>query len=328
MRPLPLLLPLLLAAACGAGKDAAPWNTDPGIAGHTWFPLAGTAHEPTPVGSIASGQAIYCASCHVADAFRKMVDCRSCHFAHAWDPLAPSPDDMAPHTGNAAYVASRDAVPPRTDFCIQCHPQGMAYSALNHTKFPIGAGTKHNRACSVCHLTSGPATTDITITTSRSNAVRYDQLACVACHTNTPPFVGVFPPPDLATRHALVLDYPASPAPRDCMRCHDPTAMAPSAGAGNLVLHVVDHGSRPGPPGFASAGPWDGKHGNAGSAVRCWSCHGSVPPLFPNAVGPSGTAGPWAQDWSVGPPANACTYPKPAGSSQVSCCTDCHGVKN
>ena len=328
MRRAPLLL-LVLAAACGAKETGGPWNTDPGVAGHTWFPLAGTAHEPTPVGSIASGQAIYCASCHAADAFRKMVDCRSCHFAHAWDLSAPSPDDMGSHTGNADYVAKRDAVPVRTDFCLACHPQGMAYGAVNHTKFPIGLGTKHNRACSLCH----------TSTVNRATAIADGTLNCVICHRDQlpPPNDTLFPPPSVPgttwidERHALVLDYvAASVAPKDCMRCHDPTAMAPSAGAGNLVLHVSAHGSRSGPPTFGSAGPWDGKHGSSGAPVRCWSCHGSVPPLFPGAVGPSGTAGPWAQDWSVGPPANTCLTPPPSTSlpSQRSCCTDCHGVKN
>ena len=311
MRRAPLLL-LALAAACGAKEGAAPWNTDPGVAGHTWFPLAGTAHEPTPSGPLNAVS--LCRDCHPGASFKAPPDCKTCHFAQS-----PAPNDMGPHTGNTAYAAA--LATGRTDYCLTCHPQGMAYSAVNHTKFPIGLGSKHNRACSLCH----------TSTVGRDTAIADGTLNCVTCHRNQlpPPNDTLFPPPSIDARHALVLDYvAASVTPRDCMRCHDPTAMAPSAGAGNLVLHVSAHGSRGGPPGFGSAGPWDGRHGNAGAAVRCWSCHGSVPALFPNAVGPSGTAGPWAQDWSVGPPANACTYPKPAGSSQVSCCTDCHGVKN
>jgi len=343
-RPL-LLIPLLVAATVGCGDGVhGDKNTYPGIGGHTWFPLAGTAHEPTPVGAISNLPAIYCSSCHPGGSFKPLpkdpttwIDCKTCHFAQT---LAP--DAMAPHVGNVDYAAKRDALPERKAFCMDCHPRGEAYSGLNHARFPIGAGTRHNRACAVCHTTFGAATTNTADANSRSNAVKFGTLTCVTCHMNQAPFVGVFPAPRIDLRHlppanqtggvpggvGLVRDYPAaSIAPKDCMRCHDPVALAPSAGAGNLTLRVASHGTRLGHAlvGSGRAGPWDGTHGPAGQSVACWTCHGSVPPLFPIPSGPSAADRPWAQDWSVGPPKNACTFTAQTNPSQKSCCTDCHG---
>jgi len=209
----------LAAAACGATGDGnGQWLTDPGYAGHAkYFPLVGTVHDAP----------ITCDSCHGAFTTFKQFDCVTCHNSR---PLTP---DVI-HVGVVAGYAS----PPYSDECLRCHPTGASIMADHGRFFPIGAGTKHNLACSQCH-TDPRARSDLS------------KQQCNVCHGATDP--------NLATAHAksaIGKDYTSSAAcggaaattcPQACLRCHadgllttvagHPSMRIPHEGATCFVCH-------------------------------------------------------------------------------------------
>jgi hypothetical protein len=242
---------LLSFCACGgASSTQAPWLSYPGMESHTrWLPLMGTAHEPSLTGPVQ------CSSCHPGSSFaRSQVDCTTCHTAAATDPLHVS----IPEAARYAQLTGKDK-------CLACHPTGQAglTDAAHHSFFPVGPGSKHNRACSACH--SDPL--------DRKNLAK---LQCVTCHADPAKF------PGFDTKHARVLDYPANaPSPIWCLRCHD---------SGQVDL-IGAHGRQAGAAG--QGGPGDGNHD-----THCFQCHTMVPPSAPfNGTGPGLASRPWAQDW-------------------------------
>ncbi|HEY7726694.1 MAG TPA: hypothetical protein VH880_15275 [Anaeromyxobacteraceae bacterium] len=258
----------------------APWNTYPGWQNHTSLPLQGSAHEPDPT-DLTRVQG--CDDCHGGDAsgpftsFRQF-DCTGCHGGwhakalmdnvHAAKPPCPTPPASVP-----AAPAEAQCYAWRSDYCLSCHQKGEAL--LNHDKFPVGPGTKHNRICSACHVNA----------TDRANVTNAG-LRCFACHSDT----SVFPLPTIADRHrragAVVLDYPVTfPAAStsDCLRCH----------ADAQVDRIAQHGRRRAANG-ESAGPGDGDH-----STHCFDCHDVVGVAGPPAL-------PWAQDWKSATGCNKC----------------------
>lgn len=246
-RPSIAVVALALSACQSQAGQEAPWNTYPGIAGHArYLPLAGTSHEPT------AGGPVTCEGCHTTpDTFSKF-ECTGCH-AQAETTARHTPSGGgAPIAGYAWTTAD----------CMRCHPTGGITDADHAVFFPIGAAAKHERVCTSCH--SDPL--------DKPNLAT---LQCVACHSDATRF----PAPDLTERHVHaidqtrlpVLDYPAAPAPADCLRCH----------ADSQVDFIASHGRQTGPEG--RAGPGDGQHDS-----HCFTCH----PVqgVPNR--------PWAQDWA------------------------------
>lgn len=207
MRRAPLLL-LVLAAACGQkNRSDAPWNTYPGVAGHSkYLLLSGTPHDPT-----APGSTVTCAACHTGSSFTQF-DCTTCHGAQT--PTAQA-DLTAFHT--SAGVTGFEWSSPA---CYRCHPNGLGVPADHSTRFfPIGT-TSHPAVCSSCHTV--PASPTDPQATTLAN------LACATCHR------GQAAPTDLATLHAQVsaAAFDASTATSaDCLNCH----------ADDLVQSVTGH---------------------------------------------------------------------------------------
>jgi len=171
-------------AACGGSHPAGPWLTDPGVAGHAFFKLAGTVHDPS-----APGSAVTCDQCHPGTSFKQFDCTTSCHAQASIDPIHTTP------TAVPGYVYASAS-------CLSCHPDGSGSMPDHSAKlFPIGTGTQHPFQCSQCH-------TDLV---NRSNTAT---LACFTCHQTVTAL------PALAAGHAGVKDYPASPIATDCVRCH------------------------------------------------------------------------------------------------------------
>jgi len=260
MRTVPIAIAavaLLSVSACGSSQAEAPWLTYPGMEAHSrWLPLMGTAHEPSSSG------AVQCSGCHPGNSFqRSLVDCTTCHLSMGSTTPALATDAI--HGGMADYASAKAGG--GAAYCLGCHPQAQATitDGAHHAFFPVGPGTKHNRACSACH--SDPL--------DRKNLAK---LQCVTCHSDPTAF------PGFATKHARVLDYPASnPSPTWCLRCHD---------SGQLDL-IGSHGRQPGAAGLG--GPGDGNHD-----THCFQCHTMVPPAAPfSGAGAGLPSRPWAQDW-------------------------------
>jgi hypothetical protein len=281
MRNAPLLAAGLLAlSGCeGLSPTDAPWNTYPGWLNHTYMPIAGSAHEPDPT-DLTRVQS--CDDCHGGNAsgtftsFRQF-DCTGCHggwhargamdSVHAAKAPCPTPLAPPPAAPAAAQCYAWDSA-----YCFSCHQKGEALGS--HDKFPVGAGTKHNRTCSACH--ANPS--------DRGNVTNAG-IRCFACHSDT----AVYPLPTIADRHgkagAAVLDYPAtfpSASTSDCLRCH----------ADAQLDRIAQHGRRRAANG-ESAGPGDGNH-----STHCFDCH-----TLEAVAGPP--AKPRAQDWKSATGCNA-----------------------
>lgn len=175
---------LAALSACGpAGKDKdANWLTVPTPASHaSYYPIAGTPHDPTAPGAVIS-----CSSCHSGATFTTFV-CVGCHTPAETDPI---------HLPGIPGYAS----PPTSQDCFACHKDGAATMAPEaHAQFfPIGT-TSHPASCVSCHA-AGASKGDLSA------------LACATCHETRPGF---------GTAHAAVDGYPQSPTGADCLACHD-----------------------------------------------------------------------------------------------------------
>lgn len=253
------LLLAALATACG-GEDRDPnWLTDPAypdLAGHgPYLLLARTPHDPTAPGSTVS-----CEDCHPSTTFKEFA-CTGCHLPAISDPL---------HVGVTSYPAPGTTT---SADCYRCHPQGTGLmTPEQHAPYFTVGTLSHPAVCTQCH-------------SDRTQRAVLSTLRCVACHDLTPTSTGAA----FATAHAKVNDYPATPTPDWCIRCH----------ADGRIHRVATHGAYPDPTGYkaGTAGPGlpAGKHTNAG----CFDCHTMVPPAFPNPIGPAVPNRPWAQNWPI-----------------------------
>ncbi|MBN1208749.1 MAG: hypothetical protein JXB05_28060 [Myxococcaceae bacterium] len=141
-----VVLSVLLLTTCGEheGGRKAPSVTALNHETHTDFPIA------TGVHALAD-----CNTCHGEFDTFKEFNCVSCH-DHAQEVTDPT------HVRVADYSWSGTR-------CYECHPDGTA-TAVNHTSFPIGAGTIHTGiTCATCH-------------TDRTNRKVVD---CIGCHTHS-----------------------------------------------------------------------------------------------------------------------------------------------
>lgn len=250
MRTTITVLALAVAACDVARTSEAPWLTAPSYDEHSrYFPLAGSVHE-----------GIDCNTCHGAFGTFRQFDCVTCHGARP----------TTPDTIHAGVVAGYQNASPA---CFQCHPTGAGIMADHGRFFPIGAGTKHNIACSQCH---GSPRADVS------------KQQCNVCHLASVP--------GLAAAHAassVGRDYTASAAcggasaatcPQACLRCH----------ADGQVTRVAAH------PGF------DGRR-LPHEGATCLECHDA--PLrtdkVASPVAPSTTPVPYAADFGSDPAACA-----------------------
>jgi hypothetical protein len=140
-----LALSALLITACSERADGpkAPSVTALNHETHTAFPVATGAHAMAD-----------CNSCHGDfDTFKEFT-CVSCH-EHAREVTDPTHVRVADYTWSGTR-------------CYECHPDGKA-TAVDHTFFPIGAGTVHTGiSCGTCHP-------------DRTNRKVVD---CIGCHTH------------------------------------------------------------------------------------------------------------------------------------------------
>jgi nitrate/TMAO reductase-like tetraheme cytochrome c subunit len=149
---------LALAACGGRGKSKAPWLTAVDPASHAaWFPLVGTAHDPTVPGTTVS-----CSGCHTSATF-STFSCTGCHAQPATDPI---------HAGVVAGYAWESGA------CYSCHRDGSAGVVDHAPFFPIGAGTSHALACAGCH--GDPV-----------HRQDLGTLACASCHGGRSGFAAV-----------------------------------------------------------------------------------------------------------------------------------------
>jgi len=312
----PAVLGLLLLAACGRGKSQAPWNTDPGVAGHSrFFLLSGTPHDPA-----APGSTVTCGSCHTGSSFTQF-DCLSCHGTQGLGQTALTAFHV--NAGVTGFEWTSAA-------CYRCHPDGLGVPTDHSTRFfPIGTAS-HPAVCSSCH-TVPASPTDPTATTVAN-------LACATCHR------AQAAPNDLATLHARVSAAafdPATATSADCLACHADDAVQSVAahqarfpiakGSGShdtvcLTCHTQHRADKP----YAAADF---------TAYDCLACHTNTAAdtsLLTNTdaqhVGLTGYAYASASCYGchpdgTGAPANHSTafFPIGAGSAHATVtCTQCH----
>ena len=174
----------------------------------SWRPATGGAH-PEADFSIATGPhaGIQCDDCHDAARGRygagANTDCVGCHSGeHARDQVDGS------HGGVVGYPPGQAA----PNFCLTCHPNGLAEaSAHPEAAFPIATGPHQALDCWGCH------NADLGSSVGGANA------DCVGCHTGEHERAAM----DLRHRGVQVPLYPTGPAsPNFCLNCH-PTGLAP-----------------------------------------------------------------------------------------------------
>jgi hypothetical protein len=158
----------------------------PGVIQHTFFPIDPPATHAlgTPVDNagFSPNTTVSCASCHTEPTDRAAIGCLDCH-AHAEDVLATT------HAAIPGYAWT-------TNNCLFCHPNGEPTGYVDHTRFPIAAGTVHAPvSCNECHASP----------TNRS------LLTCTSCHEHR--IEAVEPP------HRGMPGYAFDSAA--CFNCHD-----------------------------------------------------------------------------------------------------------
>ncbi len=266
-----LVVALAMVSCADPATIEAPWLTAPGYSTHEkYFPLVGTVHDAP----------IDCDACHGAFDTFKQFDCLTCHDAK------PSTPALI-HVGVVAAYPS----PPTSADCLRCHPTGASIMSDHGRFFPIGAGTKHNLACSQCH-TDPKARSDLS------------KQQCNVCHV-TRDAAG------LAVAHnrsSIGVDYTqacggtsATNCPQSCLKCHasgQPNTIAghpsfsgrriPHEGATCLECHDAplrtDLVASPVPPSTSPVPYAADFHSNPADCAKraagqgCFNCHNSCPP--------------------------------------------------
>lgn len=247
------ILSVVLAAGCG-GEASGPWLTFPGPEGHArWFPLVGTAHDPT-----APSPSVTCEGCHTdPNTFAAPQCTTACHAQAATDPL---------HAGVSGYAYA-------TADCRRCHPDGSVAAPPDHDTrfFPRGSGSDHaGIRCRECHTDLGAP---------RDPA----RFACPSCHAGRPGFTGSHDPQNGIAILTVYADCPRSSAgttlsmtsSASCLRCHadaqvlrvanhpggedTPAGESGHRGAGCVTCHASFRSDKPFAASFGS--------------TRCSTCH-------------------------------------------------------
>lgn len=170
-----------------------------------------------------------CSDCHVNENAREDVACIACH-EHDQAPMATVHQDIPGYTWDSPS-------------CIGCHPNGAADGAIDHTFFPIGAGTAHEPAtCNDCHIQPDDRSV-VGCTGCHEHGVDpmglihagmpdylWDSPSCLTCHPSGQP-VGLldhtgFFPIELGTTHDHVECASCHIQPDDrtelgCIECHE-----------------------------------------------------------------------------------------------------------
>lgn len=261
----------------------------------------GVANHPFPIDPFAVHNGFVCGECHTKPADKTVFTCTSsCHEQSATTAL---------HHGIADFRYDSPS-------CLSCHPQGVADATIDHSMFPIGAGTKHPLGCSQCHQDA-------------SKRQDLSTLACVSCHATK----------GVDAKHAKVADYTpsATASPSTCLACH----------AESQVMKVASHTMFPIAFGRINhdtlcLGCHDAKRADKPYAAdfkvpNCITCHTMHPNTTQAALGSShatvaGYAYATPQCLSchpqgmVAPPANHGQYfPIDAASKHTGIgCTECH----
>ena len=242
------------------------------------------------------------------------ADCGKCHTVQVTDPGLKNPridfthsscdachapaETLSAHQGigtpiTAPYVAGEVN---NSSACLSCHPNGGTAAGFTHAWFPIGSGAVHNSGvatCAKCHTSqasfSGPPAGNLGL------------INCLGCHTDaktvhSAPQVGrtIWDVPGGASYVSNAL----------CLKCHAGNiGGAVAAFSTPLVFRLAQHDlhcimsdkfiGSPDPSVIAHA-----VNQNADNGVNiCFACHDALA---------TGTATPWATDWSVASPTSSC----------------------
>lgn len=285
---------------------------------------AKTGNSVFAIDAASTNHAVSCDQCHTAlvtNANRKNPEfdfannarCDLCHLPaatiseHAKIPYNGQPGvviDPAKYTASNLDNATQ---------CLSCHTSGGPATNFTHASFPIAAGEKHSSGiakCATCHSD--------TTTYSGTPAGNVAKITCTSCHDDSANNVKnqgglTTTAVHRAARVGLdIWDVPgglayaggsAAATNSLCLKCHAGNVGASVARWSTpLVFRLSQHDAHCGLNGKDISNPnSDSTHWvsrNADNGVNtCFACH--------NALA-TGSATPWAADWSVASPTTSC----------------------
>lgn len=289
---------------CGECHSETAWRpASDGNHPDATFPISTGAHQP-----------VECSGCHDVrrgpntDGVNTI--CVGCHTGNH-----DRAEEDSFHAGIAGYPAG-DAPP---NFCLTCHPMGLAETVPHpEASFPLTMGPHLPFQCTECH------------DTTRGSNVGGANTDCVGCHTGDHDRAAM----DLRHRGVHIPLYPTGPAaPNFCLTCH-PTGLAPiplhpeaafpiaaaphDYGCGDC--HNPDLGSNVGGANTDCVGCHAGSHTRALMDTRHTGVPGypagAQPPSFCLTCHPTGSAATALHDEAA--------FPIGAGNHAGLECASCH----